>query len=329
MTQIALMLYEDPKADPLSEKRFHVELHFSPGAKTIDDPEFLARSSPTRKRSQEELRYLSSNKTSTEVPEEVIKTRKLDEICKSKSEQHNEGVSGTTDSLHSGLKSSSPNVVATDGNIAQSEESARSSKSPDETTSAAKQSPGPEEETISKSDEFEPYSDKAFDETVYAGNERPRCSIGIEDYSDTALGASTGDSSAPSSGTSIEETTGEERVMVRQRSSLSESDLHRSGIGDGELPSTSVSSRQERITKSDTDISIFTAQKKGARQACHETSSITCIVEQDESKHHVTRVRPKSHSISGSHPIIYTAPSSTGESPDDLSIHKFSQGKFI
>jgi len=27
------MLYEDPNEDPQSEKRFHIELHFSPGAK--------------------------------------------------------------------------------------------------------------------------------------------------------------------------------------------------------------------------------------------------------------------------------------------------------
>ena len=39
MTQIVLLLYEDPKADPLSENRFHVEMHFSPGAKTMDDPD--------------------------------------------------------------------------------------------------------------------------------------------------------------------------------------------------------------------------------------------------------------------------------------------------
>ncbi|XP_074605166.1 inositol hexakisphosphate and diphosphoinositol-pentakisphosphate kinase isoform X2 [Brevipalpus obovatus] len=31
MTQIAIMLYEDPTKDPTSEDRFHVELHFSPG----------------------------------------------------------------------------------------------------------------------------------------------------------------------------------------------------------------------------------------------------------------------------------------------------------
>lgn len=33
MTQIVLMLYEDPQADKNSEKRFHIELHFSPGVK--------------------------------------------------------------------------------------------------------------------------------------------------------------------------------------------------------------------------------------------------------------------------------------------------------
>ncbi|XP_070923102.1 inositol hexakisphosphate and diphosphoinositol-pentakisphosphate kinase 1 isoform X11 [Macaca nemestrina] len=33
MTQIVIMLYEDNTQDPLSEERFHVELHFSPGVK--------------------------------------------------------------------------------------------------------------------------------------------------------------------------------------------------------------------------------------------------------------------------------------------------------
>lgn len=33
MTQIVLMLYEDPQADKDSDKRFHIELHFSPGVK--------------------------------------------------------------------------------------------------------------------------------------------------------------------------------------------------------------------------------------------------------------------------------------------------------
>lgn len=32
LTQIVIMLYEDPSEEENSEKRFHVELHFSPGA---------------------------------------------------------------------------------------------------------------------------------------------------------------------------------------------------------------------------------------------------------------------------------------------------------
>ncbi len=31
MTQVVIMLYEDPTKDPCSEQQFHVELHFSPG----------------------------------------------------------------------------------------------------------------------------------------------------------------------------------------------------------------------------------------------------------------------------------------------------------
>ncbi|XP_028622702.1 inositol hexakisphosphate and diphosphoinositol-pentakisphosphate kinase 1 isoform X2 [Grammomys surdaster] len=37
MTQIVIMLYEDNTRDPLSEERFHVELHFSPGVKGAEE----------------------------------------------------------------------------------------------------------------------------------------------------------------------------------------------------------------------------------------------------------------------------------------------------
>ena len=50
MTQIVLMLYEDPKAEVQSEQRFHIELHFSPGARTVDDPYY--RGSPRRKKNE-------------------------------------------------------------------------------------------------------------------------------------------------------------------------------------------------------------------------------------------------------------------------------------
>jgi inositol hexakisphosphate/diphosphoinositol-pentakisphosphate kinase len=34
MTQIVIMLYEDPTKESDSDERFHIELHFSPGAKS-------------------------------------------------------------------------------------------------------------------------------------------------------------------------------------------------------------------------------------------------------------------------------------------------------
>ncbi|KAG8130745.1 hypothetical protein E2320_017406 [Naja naja] len=37
MTQIVIMLYEDNNKDPLSEEKFHVELHFSPGVKGCEE----------------------------------------------------------------------------------------------------------------------------------------------------------------------------------------------------------------------------------------------------------------------------------------------------
>ncbi|XP_032966182.1 inositol hexakisphosphate and diphosphoinositol-pentakisphosphate kinase 2 isoform X4 [Rhinolophus ferrumequinum] len=41
MTQIVIMLYEDPNKDLTSEERFHVELHFSPGAKGCEEDKNL------------------------------------------------------------------------------------------------------------------------------------------------------------------------------------------------------------------------------------------------------------------------------------------------
>ena len=326
MTQIVVMLYEDPKADPLSENRFHVELHFCPGAKTIDDPEFLARSSPPRKQSEEELRHSSFGT----VPIDLLETRhvsKTDEIdstaMSGKSDQPREGAFGTEDSSPSGLLETSSLYVATaDSNSALSDVSAQSLNSGDMSDTSVTQSTEPallEEDAMSKGNDFESYGDKPFDETVYAGNERPRCAIGIEDYSDTALEGSTGDS-ALSSGTSIEESSGEERALKRKRKCLSESEIQCSSISDSALPSSSAgASTERRNIKSDSDIASLTSPRKGAPKGSRETSSVTCIVEQDESKPRVHQLRPKSHSVSG-------APSS--ESPiDDLS--KFPQGNVI
>lgn len=41
MTQIVIMLYEDPNKELSSEERFHVELHFSPGAKGCEEDKNL------------------------------------------------------------------------------------------------------------------------------------------------------------------------------------------------------------------------------------------------------------------------------------------------
>lgn len=325
MTQIVLMLYEDPKADPLSENRFHVEMYFCPGAKTIDDPEFLARSSPPRKQSEEEVRHSSFGTVPTDLPDvrRVSKTSEVDSIAEAgKSDEHREGVSHTEDSPPFGLETSSLCVLTTDSNSALSEESAQSLESADVSSTAVTQSTEPallEEEAISKGSEFEPYSDKPFDETVYAGNERPRCAIGIENYSDTALEASTGDS-ALSSGTSIEESSGEEKALKRKRNCLSESEVHSSSMSDSALPRSSVgASTEHRSIKSDSDIASLTSPRKGTPKGSRETSSITCIVEKDESEPRVHRLRPKSHSLSG-------PPSSA--SPTDV-LTKFPQGKMI
>jgi hypothetical protein len=47
LTQIVIMLYEDPNVEANSDKRFHIELHFSPGAYAdFDVPQYLVKPGP-------------------------------------------------------------------------------------------------------------------------------------------------------------------------------------------------------------------------------------------------------------------------------------------
>ena len=235
MTQIVLLLYEDPKADPLSENRFHVEMHFSPGAKTMDDPEFLARNSPTRKRSEEDVRISSAAGGSTTGNVYTTSRGVADD-----GHQVQDSVVNTTTSINSPNSSSAPYGIATSTYPGQSQTTEKTGSFVNDTANDIGSSVSAEQnsavEEALESEEFEPY-----DETVYAGNERPRFSIGMEDYSDSAVGPSTGDSTV-SSGTSIDDSSGEEKPLKRQRNSLSETEI------------SPAPTEVERRCKSDSDV---------------------------------------------------------------------------
>ncbi|XP_029566298.1 inositol hexakisphosphate and diphosphoinositol-pentakisphosphate kinase 2 isoform X10 [Salmo trutta] len=76
MTQIVIMLYEDPNKDPSSEERFHVELHFSPGAKGCEDDKNLPSGFGYRPASRENE---GSKKKSKEDNDEESANAKRDE----------------------------------------------------------------------------------------------------------------------------------------------------------------------------------------------------------------------------------------------------------
>ena len=70
MTQIVLMLYEDPQADKSSDKRFHLELHFSPGVKcsldkTPKDPRNNLLPKPQGKNDDDEVVETNVNSKTT------------------------------------------------------------------------------------------------------------------------------------------------------------------------------------------------------------------------------------------------------------------------
>uniref|UniRef100_A0A8B9X8A4 Inositol hexakisphosphate and diphosphoinositol-pentakisphosphate kinase n=1 Tax=Bos mutus grunniens TaxID=30521 RepID=A0A8B9X8A4_BOSMU len=83
MTQIVIMLYEDNTRDPLSEERFHVELHFSPGVKGVEEEGsaptgcgFRPASSEVEKADQGSVEDLCPGKASDE-PDRALQTSPL------------------------------------------------------------------------------------------------------------------------------------------------------------------------------------------------------------------------------------------------------------
>ena len=302
MTQLVLMLYEDPEADPLSDHRFHVELHFSPGAKTLDDPEFLASSSSSRKAGEEEMRSSAANFPSTDKDfEHASKSCKVDETTVMDSGRQNED---TSDSLISGdtslcdLTASSRFAIITSTTPGQHEAEERQdciNKAVKWTTENS-QSLGSADEEAAESNEFE-----AYDEVVYSGNELPRSAIGSADYSDSALGASVEDICL-SSGVPIDELPGEETFISRRRHSTSDTELKNFQVVTTDTPPKQIRKKAAQISrrKSETDfVSYVTAtrdvmqKEKGGRNM----SSVTCIVEENASEPHVPVGRLKSRSM--------------------------------
>ncbi|XP_010121003.1 PREDICTED: inositol hexakisphosphate and diphosphoinositol-pentakisphosphate kinase 2-like, partial [Chlamydotis macqueenii] len=81
MTQIVIMLYEDPNKELSSEERFHVELHFSPGAKGCEEDKNLPAGYGYRPASRENE---GSKKTShRNDSDEEAHTSKRDETDRS------------------------------------------------------------------------------------------------------------------------------------------------------------------------------------------------------------------------------------------------------
>uniref|UniRef100_A0A8C4KLB5 Inositol hexakisphosphate and diphosphoinositol-pentakisphosphate kinase n=1 Tax=Dromaius novaehollandiae TaxID=8790 RepID=A0A8C4KLB5_DRONO len=67
MTQIVIMLYEDPNKELSSEERFHVELHFSPGAKGCEEDKNLPAGYGYRPASREEAHASKRDETDRSV----------------------------------------------------------------------------------------------------------------------------------------------------------------------------------------------------------------------------------------------------------------------
>nr|XP_020145735.1 inositol hexakisphosphate and diphosphoinositol-pentakisphosphate kinase 2 isoform X2 [Microcebus murinus] len=78
MTQIVIMLYEDPNKDLSSEERFHVELHFSPGAKGCEEDKNLPSGYGYRPASREVMK--NEGRRSSKIDDDEPHTSKKDEV---------------------------------------------------------------------------------------------------------------------------------------------------------------------------------------------------------------------------------------------------------
>jgi len=284
------MLYEDPEADPLSDHRFHVELHFSPGAKTLDDPEFLASSSPSRKAGEEEMTSSAANFPSTDTDVgHACKSYEADETAMIDSGHQSEDTSESVTN-----EDTSHFLVTTRPGQHEADESQDCMNEAVKWTIGTSQSLETADEEATESNEFE-----AYDEVVYIGNELPRSAIGSDDYSDSALGASVEDLS---SGLSIDELPEEVTLKSRRRYSLSDTELKRFYGVTTDKPGQQIRKKGRQISrrKSETDFfNVATATRDDAQneKGGKKISSVTCVVEEDASEHHVPVGRPKCYSM--------------------------------
>ncbi|XP_001380145.3 inositol hexakisphosphate and diphosphoinositol-pentakisphosphate kinase 2 isoform X2 [Monodelphis domestica] len=83
MTQIVIMLYEDPNKDLSSEERFHVELHFSPGAKGCEEDKNLPSGHGYRPASRENEEKKKTSRRTDSIEESFKHKKDEPEKCAS------------------------------------------------------------------------------------------------------------------------------------------------------------------------------------------------------------------------------------------------------
>ena len=302
----------------------------------MDDPEFLTRSSPTRKHSEEEM---TSSSDITIAATSTVAADSGDKGLNGASNANEDA--SIRDMSGGGFKSSSlydAPVVLAATNFQQSAGSGHSGNSTFKPSTSVIDNPENQNYSVTKDDshsvvggDYGPFDDKPFDESVYAGNERPRCTIGIESFSDSALVTSSGDS-VLSSGTSIEESSGEEKVSVQQWKSISESELETSKNLVTCSPCGKSTSKEGQWSKSDSDM-VASGSIPCQEAESREFPSVACIVESDDRAGVLFTARRKAHSVSEVASLSEEIFSSTDTCPsvgdyfqstDDLNIHKYS-----
>ena len=178
------MLYEDPKADPQSDRRFHVEIHFSPGAMAVREQR--AASATAQSVPHQGNRNDDSGQAPNAGAGGCVHGAQVVHPCDESAEDDT-----CLEGERTVILSEEPRTERT----ATADSSARSSES-------VKNSASPVDK---KGLDYDESDDVTYE---YGSNECPRYSIGCGDFTDSQP-TSRSDSANTSSGLSVEESSAE------------------------------------------------------------------------------------------------------------------------
>ncbi|XP_031560139.1 inositol hexakisphosphate and diphosphoinositol-pentakisphosphate kinase 2-like [Actinia tenebrosa] len=188
MTQLVLMLYEDPTAEVGSDNRFHIELHFSPGAYTQDEKKHhqirgkSAHPKPSRPFSEENEE--TTGQTDTTERQTDTTERQTDATERQTDTQGNSTLSSQVTKITDTGDSHDEQPEEESNSSLKEEKGEENLKTEEHGTEESKETSKVDGSNLEQTAE-KPYESTLYtDDKTYDGNEQSRCAIGMDDFTD-------------------------------------------------------------------------------------------------------------------------------------------------